>query len=95
MEGKRRQKGERLIVTKVESASKGGGLFPKGRSKVRNRRQKFLKVGQKFKSRRDRKRGLFDSELKKGEEGYKKSSDSSEKREQERETYVTLTSGRE
>ncbi len=60
---------------------------------VRNRRQKFLKVGQKFRSRRDVKRGLCDSEeeLKKGEMGYKKNSDSSEKREKERETYVNLT----
>ncbi len=36
-----------------------------------------------------------EEELKKGELGYKKSLDSSEKREQERETYVTLTNGRE
>ncbi len=52
-------------------------------TKVQNRRQNFLKVGQKFRSRRDRKRGLRDSEeeLKKGEVGYKKSSDSSDKRE--------------
>ncbi len=51
-------------------------------AKVRNRRQLFPKVGQKFRSRKDRKRGLPDSEeeLKKGEVGYKKSSDSSEKK---------------
>ncbi len=36
-----------------------------------------------------------EEELKIGEVGYKKRSDSSEKREQERETYVTLTNGRE
>ncbi len=35
-----------------------------------------------------------EEELKIGQVGYKKSSDSSEK-EQERETYVTLTNGRE
>ena len=29
--------------------------------KVRNRRQKFLEVGQKLRSMRDRKRGLHDS----------------------------------
>ncbi len=73
-------------------------MFPKGRRKYEIcRRQKFLKVGQKLRSRRDRKRGLRDSEeeLKKGEMGYKKSSDSPEKREHERETHVTLTNGRE
>ncbi len=69
------------------------GFVSKRNAKVRNRRQKFLKVGQKLRNRRDRKRGLHDSE----EElvGYKKSSDSSEKREHERETCVTLTNGRE
>ena len=36
-----------------------------------------------------------EEELKKGEVGHKKSSDSSEKREQERETYVILTKSRE
>ncbi len=36
-----------------------------------------------------------EEELKKGEVVCKKSSDSSEQREQERETYVTLTNGRE
>ncbi len=46
MEGKRRQKGERLIT--------GQGLVFKRKAKVRNRRQTFLKVGQKFRSRRDR-----------------------------------------
>ncbi len=49
MEGKRRQKAERLITTK-----NGRGLVFKRKAKVRNRRQKFLKVGQKFRSRRDR-----------------------------------------
>ncbi len=34
-----------------------------------------------------------EEELKKGEVGHKKSSDSSEKREQTRETYVFLTNG--
>ncbi len=37
----------------------------------------------------------LEEELKKGEVGYKKSSDSSEKSEQEREMYVTLTNGTE
>ncbi len=36
-----------------------------------------------------------EEELKIGEMGYKKSSDSSEKKDQERETYVALTNGRE
>ncbi len=36
-----------------------------------------------------------EEELKIGEVGYTKSSDSSEKREQESETYVTITNGRE
>ncbi len=36
-----------------------------------------------------------EKELKIREVGYKKSSDSSEKREQERETYVALINGRE
>ncbi len=36
-----------------------------------------------------------EEELKIGEVGYKKSSDSSEKREQARETYVTLANARE
>ena len=40
MEGKRRQKGERLITTK----SKRGLVF-KRKAKVQNRRQKFLKEG--------------------------------------------------
>ncbi len=35
-----------------------------------------------------------DEELKKGEVGIKKSTNSSEKREQERKTYETLTNGR-
>ncbi len=38
---------------------------------------------------------MTQEELKKGEVGYKKSSDSSEIREQKRETYVTLTNSRE
>ncbi len=59
---------------------KAGVSFQK-EGKVRNRRQKFLKVGQKFRSRRDKKRGLHDleEELKKGEVGYKKSSDTKKK----------------
>ncbi len=36
-----------------------------------------------------------EEELKKGEVGYKNSTDRSEKREQEREIYVTLSNGRE
>ncbi len=42
MEGKRRQKGQRLIITKkrVESTSK---VF-KRKAKVRNKRQKFLRT---------------------------------------------------
>ncbi len=49
MEGKRRQKGERLIITKkrVESTSKGGGgggLVFKREAKVQNKRQKFLRT---------------------------------------------------
>ena len=45
--------------------------------KRKAKKTKFLKVGQKFRSRRDRKIGLCDSEeeLKKREVGYKKSSD--------------------
>ncbi len=44
MEGKRKQKGERLIITKkrVESTNKGGLVF-KRKAKVRNRRQSFSK----------------------------------------------------
>ena len=34
------------------------GVVSKRKAKVRNRRQKFLKVGQKFRSRRNRRRGL-------------------------------------
>ncbi len=49
MEGKIRQKGEQLIITKS-----GRGLVFKRKAKVRNKRQKFLKVGQKFRSRRNR-----------------------------------------
>ncbi len=56
MEGKRRQKGERLITTKS-----GRGLVFKRKAKVRNRRQKFLKVGQKSVAGEiDRKRGFHD-----------------------------------
>ncbi len=45
MEGKKRQKGERLIITKkrVESMSIGGGLVFKRKAKVWSRRQKFPK----------------------------------------------------
>ncbi len=45
MEGKRRQKGERLIVTIkwVESTSKGRGLFPKGRQKYEIEDKSFSK----------------------------------------------------
>ncbi len=54
MEGKRRQKGERLIVTKNgwNQRVKSEVSFHK-KGEVRNRRQKFLKVGQKFINRRD------------------------------------------
>ncbi len=57
---------------------------------MQNRRQKFLKVGQKYRRDRKGKGGAMTQkeELKIGVVGYKKSS---EKREQERETCVTLT----
>ncbi len=77
MEGKRRQKGERLIITKkqVESTSKGG---------------------QKCRRERQRKRGRHDSKRRaEDRSGGIEEKLSSEKREQEKETYVTLTNGRE
>ncbi len=40
--------------------SKGRGLVFKRKAKVRNRRQKFLKVGQKCRRDRQRKRGRHD-----------------------------------
>ncbi len=57
---------------------------------MQNRRQKFLKVGQKCRRDRKGKGGAMTQKekLKIGVMGYKKSS---EKREQERETYVILT----
>ncbi len=64
MEGKRRQKGKRLIKTKSRWNRRVKlGLVFKRKAKLRNRRQKFLKVGQKFRSMRDRQRerGLHDS----------------------------------
>ncbi len=62
MGGKRRQKGERLIIAKewVELTSKGGVVF-KRKAKVQNRRHKFLKVGHKCSRDRQRKRGPHDS----------------------------------
>ncbi len=66
-------------------------LVSKRKAKYEIEDKKFLKVGQKFRSRKDRKRGLRDSEeeLKKGEVGYKKALILKKRREQERETYVT------
>ncbi len=47
MEGKAKRRAINLQI-------KAGGFVFKRKAKIRNRRQKFLKVGQKFRSRRDR-----------------------------------------
>ena len=84
--------------------SKGGGQLKKGWQKYEKEDKNFAKfkstimiLGQRD-SEVDKGKGtpwLKKKELKKGKVGDKKSWDSSEKRQQERETYVTLTNGRE
>ncbi len=97
MEGKRRQKGERLITTKkqVEQTSKGGGQFSKERLKCKIEDKSFSKSDRNAGEIDKGKGGAMTQKEEIGVVGQKKSSDSSEQREQERETYVNLTNGRE
>ena len=75
MEGKRRQNGERLIVAKqrVESMSKGGGYFPKGRRKYEIEDKRFSKYDRNSEAGEiDKGKGgsmTQEEELKKGEVG--------------------------
>ena len=77
MEGKRRQEGERLIVTK-KSRNKGWGQFPKGRWKYEIENKSFSKQDRNSEAGEiDKGKGdsmTQEEELKKGEVGYKKSS---------------------
>ncbi len=79
--------------------SKGGVQFSKERLKYEiedkssSKQDRISEAGEIDKGKEDSM--TQEEELKIGEMGYKKSSDSSEKKDQERETYVALTNGRE